>query len=156
MAGVLLLMMVAGSTFAPLHAYEGTWTITSPHTMAGEGKTDTLENHCTEGVSFYACEQVVNGKSMALVVFTATADAGKFHSHVVLPDGRGVGRGDLTIAGDHWTFLSSSTDDNGRKTSYRTENYFKGSDRIHFEQYESGDEKTWVLKNQGDDVRGAR
>jgi hypothetical protein len=153
MAGLWLLMMVSSTVFAPLKVYEGTWTITSPHTMAGEGKTDTLVNRCTEGEAFYTCEQVVNGKPLALMVFTGTDDATKFHSQPVLPNGRAVGRSDLTAAGDHWTFLGTGTDDSGKQTFYRTENFFTGKDRIHFEQYESTDNKTWVKKNEGDEVR---
>lgn len=102
---LLFLMMLSGASFAPLKVYEGSWKITSSHTMAGEGKPDTLVNHCTEGTAFFACEQIVNGKSMALVVFTATEDPSKFHSQPVLPNGQATGRGDLTIAGSHWTFL---------------------------------------------------
>ena len=92
-------------------------------------------------------------ESPALIVYTATEDPTKFHSQPVLPDGQAVGRGDLTILGDHWTFLGSRTDATGKETFYRTENLFTGRDKIHFEQYESGDNKTWVKKNEGDVVR---
>lgn len=153
MAGLWLLLMVSSAVFTPLKAYEGTWTVTSAHTMAGPGKTDTLVNHCTEGASFYTCEQVVNGKSVALIVFTATEDTTRFHTQPVLPDGRALGRSDLTVAGDHWTFLGSGTDKDGKQVFYRTENYFTGRDKIHSEQYESSDNKTWVKKNEADEVR---
>ena len=105
MTGLLLLMMFSGALFAPIKVYEGTWTVVSAHTMAGQGRPDTIVNHCNEGTAFYTCEQVVNGKSLALIVYTATEDPTKFHSQPVLPDGQAVGRGDLTILGDHWTFL---------------------------------------------------
>jgi hypothetical protein len=149
----LLMMMLPSAVFTPLKVYEGTWTVVSAHTMAGDGRPDTLVNHCTEGTAFYTCEQVVNGKSVALVVFTATDDPAKFHSQPVLPDGRAAGRADLTIAPDHWIFLSSAKDGNGKEMFYRTENFFTGRDKIHFEQYESGDNQTWVKRNQGDEVR---
>jgi hypothetical protein len=153
MTGLLLLMMFSGALFAPIKVYEGTWTVVSAHTMAGQGRPDTIVNHCNEGTAFYTCEQVVNGKSLALIVYTATDDPTKFHSQPVLPDGQAVGRGDLTILGDHWTFLGSGKDAEGKETFYRTENLFTGRDKIHFEQYESGDKKTWVKKNEGDEVR---
>jgi hypothetical protein len=153
MTGLWLLMMFSSAVFAPLKVYEGTWTVVSAHTMAGEGRPDTIVNHCSEGTAFYTCEQVVNGKSLALLVFTATDDPTKFHSQPVLPSGQMVGRGDLTIVGDHWTFLGSGKDDAGKETFYRTENFFTGRDKIHFEQYESADNKTWVKKNEGDEVR---
>ena len=97
--GFWLLMMAATATFAPLKQYEGTWTVVSAHTMAGDGRPDTVVNHCSEGTAFYTCEQVVNGKPLALVVFTATDDPTKFHTQPVLPSGRAVGLSDLTIAG---------------------------------------------------------
>jgi hypothetical protein len=153
MMGFWLLMMAATATFAPLRQYEGTWTVVSAHTMAGDGRPDTVVNHCSEGTAFYTCEQVVNGKSLALVVFTATDDPTKFHTQPVLPSGRAVGLSDLTIVGDRWTYSSSGTDEGGKQVFYRTENVFTGRDKIHFEQYESGDGKTWVKKNQGDEVR---
>ena len=134
----LMMVAAAGAAFAPIKVYEGTWTLVAAHTMAGEGRPDTIVNHCTEGTAFYACEQVVNGKSLALLVFTATDDPTKFHSQPIFPSGLAAGRGDLTIVGDHWTFLGSGKDDSGKQTFYRTENVFAGRDKIHFEQYESG------------------
>lgn len=152
--GFWLLMMAATSAaFGPIKLYEGTWTLVAAHTMAGEGKPDTIVNHCKEGTAFYTCEQVVNGKSLALIVFTATDDPTKFHTQPVLTNGRANGRGDLTIVGDHWTFLGSGKDDSGKQVFSRTENFFTGRDKIHFEQYESGDNTTWVKKNAGDEVR---
>jgi hypothetical protein len=158
MMGLWLLMMAAsapvfGPAFGPMRVYEGTWTVVSAHTMAGEGRPDTIVNHCNEGTAFYTCEQIVNGKPLALIVYTATDDPTKFHTQPVFPSGQAAGRGDLTVAGDHWTFLGSGTDDGGKQVFYRTENYFTGRDKIHFEQYESGDNKTWVKKNSGDEVR---
>jgi hypothetical protein len=153
MAGLWLLLMFSSAVFAPIKLYEGTWTLVAAHTMAGEGKPDTIVNRCTEGTAFYTCEQVVNSKPLALIVFTATDDPTKFNTQAVLPNGRAVGRSDLTLAGDHWTFSNTTTDDSGKETFYRTENFFTGRDKIHFEQYESVDNKTWVKKNEGDEVR---
>jgi len=92
MMGFWFLMMAASAAFAPMKLYEGTWTVVAAHTMAGEGKPDTLVNHCSEGTAFYTCEQVVNGKSLALIVFTATDDPTKFHTKPVFPSGQGAGR----------------------------------------------------------------
>jgi hypothetical protein len=124
MTGLLLLMMFSGPLFAPIKVYEGTWTVVSAHTMAGEGRPDAIVNHCNEGTAFYTCEQVVNGKPLALIVYTATDDPTKIHSQPVLRNGQAVGRGDSTILGDHWTFLGSGKDAAGKETVYRTENLF--------------------------------
>ena len=143
----------APDPLAPLTVYNGSWTIRALHTMAGEGKSDQLVNHCTRTVAYYTCEQVVNGKPMALLVFVPGDGPGKFHSQPILPNGYSTGRGDLTIDGDHWTFLGSDTKPS-KTTLFRTENYFRGPNNIHFEQYESTDDaKTWTKTNEGDETR---
>jgi hypothetical protein len=144
----------ASPSFSDLTVYDGAWTITSPHTLAGPGKPDTLVNHCNKNTAFYSCEQVVNGKPSALIVFVPAVAPLTYYSQPILPDGHATGRGDLTISGDHWTFLGKDVE--GDKTTwYRTENYFTGRDKIHFEQFESTDNKTWKLTNSGDEVRQA-
>jgi hypothetical protein len=157
MMGFWLLMIAAGGpvfgpAFEPMRVYEerGRWCRPIPWPARG-GRT--IVNHCNEGTAFYTCEQIVNVKSLALIVYTATDDLTKFHAQPVFPSGQAAGRGNLTIAGDHWTFLGSGTDSGGKQVFYRTENYFSGRDKIHFEQYESGDNKTWVKKNSEDEVR---
>ena len=145
------------SSLAMLTVLNGEWTVTSPHAMAGPGKTDSLVNHCSMADAYYSCEQVVNGKSLALIVFTATEAAGSYHTQIVLPTGYSTGRADLKIDSSHWTYLGKSTSDDGKTTTwYRTENVFTGRDRIHFEQYESTDGTTWKKTNEGDEVRGSR
>jgi hypothetical protein len=139
---------------AALTILNGEWSVTGAHTMAGAGKSDSLVNHCSMYDAFYACEQVVNGKALALIVFTSTSTPGSFHTQVNLPDGHATGRADLNIVGSHWTYNGKSTSDDGKtSTFYRTENMFTGRDRIHFDQYESSDGSTWQKKNEGDEVR---
>jgi len=145
-------MMSGADPFAAITVYDGAWTMNGTKNMGGLGQPDLLVNHCTMLRAYYTCEQVVNGKSAALIVFTATEELGKFHTQAVLVNGFSTGRGDLTIAGDHWTYQSKDTE--GDKTTYyRTENYFTGRDRIHFEQYRSTDGKTWEKQSEGDEVR---
>lgn len=153
MATLLLFLMMAGPLFAPLHVYEGAWTITSTRTLASASKPDTLFNHCTEGEAFYTCEQIVDGKTLALIVFTATSDPNKFHTQPVLPNGVALPGSDLTINGNHWTFLNTVASSNGHQIQYRIENTFLTHDKIHFEQYQSTDGTTWTKINEGDEVR---
>lgn len=152
MTALWLFMFLASTAFAPLRVYEGTWTITASKTMAGSGKSDTLVNRCNEGAAFYTCEQIVNGTTLALIVFTATSDPNKFHTQPVLPNGSALPGSELTINGNRWTFLNTVAGTNGQ-TRYRIENTFTGRDKIHFEQYQSIDGTTWVKINEGDDVR---
>ena len=148
---LLLSLLAFPSTLEPLSVYDGSWLVT-PKPAAGESaKTDHLTNHCHLTDAFYTCEQVVNGKSMALLVFTGGATAGRFHSTVVLPDGSPGGKpGDLTIDGGHWTFLNT---DSAGKPAFRVENYFKDRDHIHFEQYKAKPDGDWEKVGEGDEIR---
>ena len=136
-----------------LTVYDGSWTV-SPRPALGEtAKVDHLTNHCHMTDAFYTCEQVVNGKPAALLVFTAGSVPGSYHSTVVLPDGSPGGRpGELTIAGDHWTFLNK--DENGKPT-FRVENVIRDHDHIHYEQYKTTAQGGWELVGQGDEVRSS-
>jgi hypothetical protein len=57
---------VDSDPYAPLKLYDGSWEV---KVSLPEPKTDHLENHCARTGLFYACEQVANGKTGALVVF---------------------------------------------------------------------------------------
>lgn len=135
----------------PLQVYDGSWLVT-PKTAPGQpSRVDHLTNHCHLADAFFTCEQVVNGKAMALLVFTQASGAGKFHSTVVMPDGTPGGQpGDLTIAGQHWTFLNT---DRAGKPSFRVENTFRGRDHIHFEQFKASPDGSWQKTGEGDEVR---
>jgi len=141
----------APNPFAPLELYNGTWTVHAQHPFSGGSGPDTLVNHCNRGQAFYTCEQIVNGKPVALVIFTASSGPGKFDVDNVLPNGHASSDTDLFIHGDHWTFITNSAPNTPH---YRTENIFHGPDSIHFEQFESPDGgKTWNKTNEGDDTR---
>lgn len=143
----------SGSPLSPLTVYAGSWIMTSAHPIAGSEKVTTLTNHCHQDAAFYTCEQVVNGKPFALLVFVADTQSGHFFTQEILANGRATGRVHLTIAGNHWTYQGSGTDESNKPIFYRTENFFSGPDRIHFEQYGSSDGKNWTKKNEGDEAR---
>jgi hypothetical protein len=136
---------------AALTVYDGSWVVT-PKAQGGEAaKIDRLSNHCRMLDAFYSCEQVVNGTPAALLVFTVGAQAGSFRTNVVLADGSGRELpGDLTIAGNRWTFVSK---DGSGKPSYKVENFFKDRDHIHFEQFQPGESGGWTKVGEGDEVR---
>jgi len=147
-----LFLMLAASPFAPINTTQGTWTVTTSQSA----KADTLINRCVEGAAFFACEQTLNGRPIAMVVYTLTSDPHKFYSQAILPDGTAAGRTELTLDGDnnsHWTFRNQGTGADGKPVFYRVENTYSGSDRMHFEQYDSPDGKTWTKRNEGDEVR---
>src|SRR6516164_4786308 len=79
---VLILAMqasrpAADDPYALLRLYNGTWDIAS----GAEQKITHVENHCTKTGLFFVCEQIVSGKSEALVVFLPLARILERHKH---------------------------------------------------------------------------
>jgi hypothetical protein len=146
------LAIAAADPFAPLAVYNGTWSVHAQHPFSGGTGPDRLENHCTHGQAFLSCEQIVNGKPAALVVFTISKEPGKYDVDNIRPNGYASSNTDLLINGDHWTFITHASAPG--ETRYRTENVFHGPDAIHFEQFQSTDDgKTWTKTNEGDETR---
>ncbi|MHB1672764.1 MAG: hypothetical protein ACYCSP_00790 [Acidobacteriaceae bacterium] len=135
--------------FSSVSLYQGNWQVDPG--MSGKGP-DTLSNHCEEFTEYYACQQTVNGKVGALIVFVYAGTTGHYNTQAILPNGFAQGRGDLLIEGQRWTFSGKSTD-SGNTTYFRTINDWYGHDRIHFEVAHSTDGKTWVIDHQGDERR---
>lgn len=137
-----------------LTRYQGTWHVTRSGAQPGS-KPDLLVNQCASFATYYACQQTVNGQPGALVVFISTSQQGHFYVQNVMPEGFATGRADLNISGDTWTF-TNTRDDSGRTIYYRTTNVFSGPNKIHFEQAESNDNKTWKVTGSGDEVKIGR
>lgn len=144
---------VAPDPYTPLRLYDGGWTVTMHDASSGKTTTDALVNACSLLKPFFVCQQTVNGKPGALVVFVPAETPGHYYTQNVLPEGWATGRGDLSIEGGHWTYLGHD-EENGKTTWYRTVNDFTGTDRIHFESAQSPDGKTWTVTRSGDEVHG--
>jgi hypothetical protein len=151
LAGMCALSQAADVTMAPLLLYEGTWHVTRS-TAAPGSKPEELVNRCAVLGRYFACQQSVNAQAGNLVVFVATAKPGHYYTQNITSEGRATGRADLEIAGDHWTY-TSTWDQGGKTTYYRTTNAFTGKNKIHFEQAESDDGKTYKVTGSGDEVR---
>jgi hypothetical protein len=101
-----------------------------------EKKPDHLVNHCARTGTFFSCEQELNGKTVALVIFLpmGKSDSGGLEYRTLLaqPDASKPGDwGRLVIEGSTWTY--SWTEKNGEKTvAARNVNRFKDKDHIHF------------------------
>ncbi len=102
--------------------YQGTWQVTrsdsSPH-----AQPERLTNRCVTLGIYFACEQRVNGKPTALLVFLPTDQPGHYHTQSILPEGRATGLDDLQIAGNRWTF-TSRRHQGGDVTYFRNTNVF--------------------------------
>jgi len=136
--------------YAPLKLYQGRWAVTSDR----EGKVTMVENRCARTGLFFACEQLVEGKTRALVVFLPdgrTSDGLFYHTQTLTPTAATPSPWSaLTIDGDRWTYAGPHT---GKAAWRRTINLFSGSDRIRFEIQESKDGNTWTTKTSGDERR---
>ena len=145
----------APGPFAPLAIYNGTWTVKAEHPWSGgpAGTSDQLVSHCQRFSLYFACEQTVNGKTQSLLVYTATSSPGKLNCRTITPDGLAGGRGDVSLQGNHWTYLDKPPL-NLKGNWSRVENLILDHNHIRFEEYESADEgKTWKQTNAGIEAR---
>jgi hypothetical protein len=142
----------AGTPYDPLWLYEGHWKGT---VKTGDSVSATVDlvNTCGRIGTFFGCQQTVNGKTGAVLLYVPAGPPGRYYTQVIQPEGSAAGgRGELQIEGDRWTF-QSQTKLEGTTSYSRTTNVFTGKDHIHFEQSESSDGEHWVVKMSGDNAR---
>jgi hypothetical protein len=144
---------IADDPYAPLKLYEGKWDAT---TTAGDKTITHLENHCTATGRFFMCEQKVNGKTEALIVFLPIGSTGptneKYKTAFLNADATPSGGwNDLTIDSDRWVYSWEDADGNA-KVYWRNINTFSGASHIHYEIQRSDDGITWKTVKRGDEV----
>jgi hypothetical protein len=149
---------LATDPFKKLEIYDGDWTVRAdrPWSGAPTGSSDRLRSLCQRFSTYFACEQTVNQKPVALIVYTAAEAPGRFHTRTIATDARAGGRGDLVLEGNRWTYLDKPPQ--GLKGPWsRTENTILDNNRIRFAEYQSSNEgKTWTQTNAGLEVRQSR
>jgi len=149
---------LATDALKKLEIYGGDWTVRADHPWSGapKGSSDRLLSRCQRFSAYFACEQTVNLKPQALIVYTAAEAPNRLHTRTIAPDGRAGGRGDLVLEGNRWTYLDKPP--TGLKGPWsRTENAILDKDHIRFVEYESSNEgKTWVQTNAGLEIRTTR
>ncbi len=124
------------------------------------GKIDHLANHCSRAGDVFVCEQVLNGKTKALVVFQLEGEVGHsrtYRTRIMPPGGAGAPGpwNYLTIEGERWVYGAAVDDDAKHPLRARTINEFSGTDHIHFEVQSSRDGKVWTITASGDETREA-
>lgn len=153
LAGIVPSLSADDSVYTWLWLYQGNW-IASPKDLALGAAPDQLTDDCALVGKYFTCQQTVNGKIGALLVFVPAETSGHYFTNAILPQGFAGGRGELEISGDRWVYSSKSVD--GDKTTYqRTLNTFTGKDHIHYEQGQSSDGVNWTVTGSGDEVRVA-
>jgi hypothetical protein len=153
-AAALPLVAADPDPYAPLQLYEGGWQVK----IAGaDKKPDHLVNRCARSGTFFSCEQEVNGKTAALVIFLPVghtpSGALEYRNLALLPDAsKPDDWGHLQIEGSVWTYYWTSKD-GGNVTEMRNVNRFLDNDHIHFELQKKGDDGTWKTQLAGDEQR---
>lgn len=152
---------LASDPYAPLRLYDGRWDVVpaNPDKPAEKvhGETVHLENHCAKVGEFFACNQFVNGKNMAIVIFLPLhplENGGYAYRNQALQVEGDLPStwGNLEIVGDRWVYSSEETD-KGKKIYWRITNVFSGPDKIHFAVQRSEDGATWTTNMSGDEAR---
>ena len=156
LAGTAIRAHAQAAGIDAIQAYEGTWKTEMEHfntPYSKEGKeSSTLRNDCWKSVEFYACHQIVNGESKALLVFTYDPKTRTYTSYPIMNDGRAAGHGKLVIEGNVWTYPWEDTE-NGKTTYFRVVNTFTGPNRIEFRQEYSTDDQNWTVMAKGSEVK---
>jgi hypothetical protein len=139
-----------------IRAYEGSWEISiehldTAHSKAGVEKT-LLRNDCWKSGGYYACNQIVNGESKVLLVFTYDAAKNLYTSYPIPQDGSEAGSGKLRIDGNTWTY-PWQVKEGDKTTWYRVVNVFTAPDHIEFRQEFSEDNVHWTLMARGKETR---
>lgn len=146
----------AASPDSPLDrilAYAGSWTVEivhldTPFSKAGHEVTH-LRNDCWKSGAFVACNQVIDGVSKALIVFTYDAKTNRYTTYPIPADGGDPSSGVLLIDGNTWTYPWSIVDAAGTKTHYRVVNTFSSPTHIDYRQEYSTDQVHWTLMGRG-------
>ena len=138
-------------------AYAGTWKtrtehLNSPYSKAGK-ETATLKNNCWRSGDFYACHQIVNGKSAALIVFTYDAKHKLYHNYAIpAGGGKAYPGGELFIKGNVWTF-PWKYEDKGKTVYFHNINVFTAPNTIEYRIEYSTDRAHWTLMAKGREIK---
>ena len=159
--GLLMLFTTAAAAASTgldvVTAYAGTWKSETRHLAGPYGKAGSeshvLRNDCWRSAGFYACDQIVDGKSMALLVFLYDSATGSYSSYPIPASGApAVHPGRLIIDGPVWTFPWDSVED-GKTVHFRVVNTWESADSIAFRQEYSEDGVHWTLIADGHETR---
>ena len=141
-----------GDPLAALAVYAGTWRLHIDHVRTefsrARAETMIVKNVCWRSTDYYACNQIVDGNSAALVVFTHAPDAKQYTSTTIVPNGA-PHTGSLAIDGATWTYPWQETDAKGKLVYLRVVNTFTGPGAIAYRQEFSRDKRHWTVTARG-------
>lgn len=152
-AGAILLSTLAGATEVETFArYAGTWKmqltyVDSAHSKA-RSETMTVKNDCWHSDNFYVCNQIIDDKSRALVVFFYDPVAKRFGSYPISVGADTVHPANVLVDERSITF-PYDIQDNGKTVHMRIINKFTAADSLNFKQEYSEDGQNWVTMATG-------
>lgn len=105
---VLIITRAGAGGIDVLSAYSGTWKLEvtsfdTAYSKAGK-RSSTLRNDCWRSGDYFACHQIVDGESKALVVFAFDQKNNKYSSYPITIGSDTVQAGALIIKDKTWTF----------------------------------------------------
>lgn len=141
-----------GDAIGKIGVYAGAWKSRIVHyqTTYTKARIENLavRNDCWRSSSYYVCDQFVNGKSAAFIVYTYNASQRLYHLQVISKDGNPPVSGVLTIEGNTWTFPWQYSD-KGKVVFIRIVNIFSNRDTIDFHEGFSFDKIHWTATADG-------
>ncbi|MBA3677942.1 MAG: hypothetical protein H0W74_11160 [Sphingosinicella sp.] len=134
-SGVSALPDTGKTALDGLMIYDGHWEVRASKPWSGlaPGAVDDLVSQCKRYTLYLACEQTVNAKPQALIVFTLADGPGQFNTRIIAPNGLAGGRGNFTASGNHWTYLDKPAAGLTGPWS-RVENFIVDLNNIRFEE----------------------
>ena len=140
----------------PIMAYAGVWKIEMDHFDTAYSKmshdSSTVKNVCWRSGGYVACNQMVNGESTVLLVFTYVEKQSSYTTYQIPQGGGEPGSGKLFIEGNTWEFPWKVTGP-GTITYFRVVNVFVAPDRIEYRQEFSADKEHWTVMAKGTERR---
>jgi hypothetical protein len=133
-------------------AYAGVWKVETDHFDTAFSKvsheSSTLKNVCWKSGGYVVCNQLVNGESKVLLVFTYVEKQNSYTTYQIPQGGGEPGSGKLFIDGNTWEFPWRVTGPD-KITYFRVVNVFVTPDQIEYRQEFSIDKEHWTVIAKG-------
>jgi hypothetical protein len=145
----------APSALDRLNVFAGIWksvgqNFKTPYSEEAD-TSSTVTNQCWKAGAYFICNQLVDGASRVLLVYTYKG--GDTYTISTIPAASGqASNGTLLMDGGVWTYPGVSHKF-GQATYFRTVNIYGDNDNIDYREEYSQDQVTWTLMAKGHETR---
>jgi hypothetical protein len=151
-AAMLVSSLANGAEVETFARYAGTWKmqmnyVESAHSKARQ-ESMTVRNDCWHSDFFYVCNQIIDDKSRALLVFFYDPVAKRFGSYPIAV-GADTVHPATVLADEKSITFPYDMQDNGKTVHMRIVNTFTTPDTLDFKQEYSEDGQNWVTMATG-------